>query len=299
MSWSETEPRTVRRLLQRHWRRLVLIAVVVVGLVVGARLLAQANEEANRASEIKAGLVRRGVTGEGERDLAAALRGEGISADAAVGVGAALRATFGGADLSDLEAAGLLAAWEESDTAPHDSASRTLSQIGSGLGATRAGFAAFARTVTNEVAERELPPAVVLAGLSEHAYEYDGACELVEGAACPLDVVVDLVGDRQQADYEQWGHVDCLADGNAAHPGCVTFADCASEYALVLAAQAASDDDWATADALGHEIGSDGWQEWTTAGNEAVNSAREAHETCITERYGEGTGAYKALVLAG
>ena len=139
---------------------------------------------------------------------------------------------------------------------------------------------------------------MILAGLSEHAYEYDGACEYVEGAACPLDVVVDLVSDRQQAEYEKWGHVDCLLDVNAAHPGCVTFADCASEYALALAAQDASNDDWATAEDLGHEVGSDGWEEWTAAGNEAADSTWEAHETCITERYGEGIEDYKALVLA-
>ena len=148
----------------------MLIAVVVIGLVVGARLLTQASDAADRASEIEVGLNRRlgRTAGEEERDLAAALREASISADAAASVVAALRATFGAADLSDLEAAGLLAAWEESDTAPHDSASRTLSQIGNGLGVTREGFADFVRNVTNEVFERQLPPAVILAGLFEH-----------------------------------------------------------------------------------------------------------------------------------
>ena len=298
MRRSAAELRMVRRLLHRHWRRLVLLAIVAVGLAVGARLLTQANEEANEASEIEANLARRGVTDEAERDLAAALRDQEITADAAANVVAALRATFGAADLSDLDAALLLAAWEETDTTPHDSASRTLSQIANGLGVSREAFASFVRTVTNEVSTRQLPPRVTLAGFSEHAYEYNTACELVEGAPCPIDVVITLVSDRQQTEYEQWGHVDCLDAANAAHPGCLTFADCSGEYALALAAQAASNDDWETARALGHEPGSDGWEEWTAAGNEAVLATWDAHEACVTERYGEGVEAYKSLVFA-
>ena len=95
------------------------------------------------------------------------------------------------------------------------------------------------------------------------------------------------------------GHVDCGLYANAAHPGCVTFADCAGEYALALAAQDASNDDWATAEALGHEIGSAGWEEWTAAGNEAALVTWQAHEACVADRYGEDpVDALKALVLA-
>ena len=191
----------VRRLLHRHRWRLVVIAVVVVGLVVGARLLTQASEAADRASEIEASLGRRGVTGAGERDLATALIEQGVSVDAASSVVAALRVDFGGADLADLEAAQLLAAWEEA--AP--GAAGVLGGVGAHqLGVTREGLADFVRTVTGEQRRRQLPPAVILAGLSEHVIEYRSACEYVEGAPCPLDVVLDLVADRQQADYEQW-----------------------------------------------------------------------------------------------
>ena len=104
--------------------------------------------------------------------------------------------------------------------------------------------------------------------------------------------------DRQQADYEQWGHVDCGPYINAAHPGCATFADCANEYAAALAAQDAELDAWETAMALGHERGSAGWEEWTAAVDEAAQSTWATHESCIAERYGEGVDAYKALVLA-
>ena len=286
----------VRRLLHRHRWRLVVIAVVVVGLVVGARLLTQASEAADRASEIEASLGRRGVTGAGERDLATALIEQGVSVDAASSVVAALRVDFGGADLADLEAAQLLAAWEEA--AP--GAAGVLGGVGAHqLGVTREGLADFVRTVTSEQRQRQLPSAVILAGLSEHVIEYRSACEYVEGAPCPLDVVLDLVADRQQADYEQWGHVDCGLYANAAHPGCVAFADCASDYALALAAQDASNDDWATAEALGHEIGSAGWEEWTAAGNEAALVTWQAHEACVADRYGEDpVDALKALVLA-
>ena len=269
---------------------------MVVGLVVGARLLTQFSEAADRASEIETSMGRGGVTGAGARDLATALIEQGVSVDAASRVLAALRADFGGADLGDLEAAQLLAAWEEA--APSAGAARVLGKVGvHQLGVTREGLADFIRTVTSEQSRRQLPPEVILAGLSEHVIDYRAACEYVEGAPCPLDVVLDLVADRQQADYEQWGHIDCGLYANDAHPGCVTFADCAGEYALALAAQDASNDDWATAEALGHEIGSAGWEEWTAAGNEAELVTWEAHEACVADRYGEGVDAFKALVL--
>ena len=180
----------VRRLLHRHRWRLVVIAVVVVGLVVGARLLTQASEAANRASEIETSLARRGVTGAGAQNLATALVEQGVSVDAASSVVAELRADFGGADLADLEAAQMLAAWEEA--APGAGAARVLGKVGAHqLGVTREGLADFVRTVTSEQRRRQLPPAVILAGLSEHVIEYRSACEYVEGAPCPLDAVLD------------------------------------------------------------------------------------------------------------
>ena len=78
----------------------------------------------------------------------------------------------------------------------------------------------------------------------------------------------------------------------------MTFAACADEYALVLAAEDADLDAWETATGLGHEPGSAGWEEWTAATSETALSSWEDHETCIAERYGEGIDAYKALVLA-
>ena len=199
----------VRRLLHRHRWRLVVIAVVVVGLGVdagqrggeqglGERLLTQATEAADRASEIEVSMARGGVTGAGARDLTTALVEQGVSVDAASSVAAALRVDFGGADLADLEAAQMLAAWEEA--APGVGAAVVLGKVGAHqLGVTREGLADFVRTVTSEQRRRQLPPAVVLAGLSEHVIEYRSACEYVEGAPCPLDVVLDLVADRQQA----------------------------------------------------------------------------------------------------
>lgn len=287
-------------LLQRHWRKLAVGALVVIGLVVGARLLTEASEEANRASEIEVGFMRElgRAPVEAEQDLAGALIEQGVSAEVAISVVAALGIRDGGGDLGDLEAAQWLVAWEEVDTAPHDDASRVLVGEADRLGVTREGLADFVRAVTGEQQQRQLPPAVVLAGLSEHTFDYSFACELVENSPCPHDVVIDLVLDRQQADYQQWGHVDCFAKANAAHPGCVTYSDCAGEYAVLLAALDESNADWATAEALGHEIGSDAWNEWTAASGETVDAAEEAHETCIDEHYGEDPiDAVKALVL--
>ena len=135
-------------------------------------------------------------------------------------------------------------------------------------------------------------------GLREHGLEYARGLRTCRTGTVPVDVVVQLALDRQQADYEQWGYTDCRLDVNAAHPGCLTFAECADEYAAVLAAQDAEMDAWETATALGHEPGSAGWEEWTAATSETALSSWEAHETCIAERYGEGIDAYEALVLA-
>lgn len=297
MKPAEPEPRTLRRWLLRRWPKLLAIAVVVIGVVVAARLLTQANEEANRASEVEVALRRSGLdqAAAGERDLAAALIEQGVSAEAAVGVVAALRNHGEGVRIGDSEAAQQLAAWEETETG----ASGALIVEARNLSVTHEGLADFVRAVTAEQQQRQLPPAVVLAGLSEHAIEYAAACELVEGSPCPHDVVLDFVLDRQQVEYERWGHVDCRVKVNAAHPGCVTYADCADEYAVLIAALDALTDDLATAESLGHEIGSDGWEEWTAVSNAAAATAEEAHESCIAERYGEDPiQAMKALVLA-
>ena len=159
------------------------------------------------------------------------------------------------------------------------------------------GLWGFLDLVTQEGIDRQLPPEVLASGLSEHGLEYATSCELVEQRPCPVDVVVHLTLDRQQADYTQWGHVDCRSDNNIAHPGCLTFADCADEHAAALAAEDANFEASETARSLGHEPGSASWDEWTAATNEAALSSWEAHETCVSERYGDGMDAYKALVL--
>ncbi|MCY3925858.1 MAG: hypothetical protein OXG52_10215 [bacterium] len=245
-------------------------------------------------------LLRRtgGSTSEGAYELLEALLSEGISTQSAVNVIAALEATFGSSDLGDLEEALLLAAFEESDEEIDGDASRVLSQIGNGLGVGPEGLGDYLRVVSDEVLERRIPPGVVVAGLSEHGYEYAAACELVEGRPCPIDVVVRLVTARQQGDYDQWSHVDCRLDRNIAHPGCVTFADCAAEYALVIAADDAFLEATQTANDLGHDLGTDGWQNWTAEAADSADQASEAHERCIDERYGvDIIEAYKALVL--
>ena len=299
MKPSEPEPRTLRRWLLRHWPKLLIIAVVVIGGVVGQRLLTQANEDANRASEVERALERRGLDQEAGTPLATALIEQGVSAETAALVVAALSDYDGGGVIGDLEAAQWLATWEETDTEPHDASSHVLIVEARNLGVTRDGLADFLRTVTGEQQQRQLPPAVVLAGLSEHTIDYAYACELVEGSPCSHDVVLDFVLDRQQVEYERWGHVDCRVKANIAHPGCVTYADCADEYAVLIAALDASNEDWATAESLGHEVGSDGWEEWTAASDADAAVAEEAHETCIAERYGEDpVEAMKALVLA-
>ena len=145
-----------------------------------------------------------------------------------------------------------------------------------------------------------MPVEPLIAGLLEHGPEYAYGCEIVEQRPCPVDVPVHLALDRQQADYEQWGHVDCRSDNNNTHPGCLTFADCADEYAAIHAADEASTDEASeTAMSLGHEPGSAGWDEWTAVTNAAVDASWEAHATCVDDRYGNGTDAYKALVLDG
>ena len=110
-------------------------------------------------TEIETSLARRigNRPGAGERDLATALIEQGVSVDAARSVVAELGADSGGVDLAGLEAAQLLAAWEEA--APGAGAARVLGKVGFyQLGVTREGLADFVRTVTSEQRRRQLPP---------------------------------------------------------------------------------------------------------------------------------------------
>ena len=204
-----------------------------------------------------------------------------VSVDSAVKAVAALVATFGTSGPALRETALVLAALEDEGAEPHASASEVLTKLGRGHDLDQAGLRDLVEAVLEESVERSLPTAVVVAGVAEHSWESHLACEFVNAAPCPIDEVVRLAATRQASEYEQWGHVDCLAHTNDTHPACVTFADCADTYARVYAAQGA--------------LGS---QEWTAARDEAVESALDAQDACIRERYGPTVEeAYKALVV--
>ena len=282
---------------RRRWLIPVLVVLAVLAVLAALRLT-QSISDADTAEQVEADLRRHtgGGAGEDAYDLAQTLIAEGVPHEEAVDVAAAL-SYLGGDVLDDLRTARLLAVFEQN--APTDAIpSRDLVRVAEQLEVASDGLWSFLNLVVQESFERETPADVMVEGLREHGLEYATGCELVEQAPCPVDVVVQLALDRQQADYEQWGYTDCRLDANAAHPGCLTFAACADEYAVVLAAQDADLDAWETARALGHEPGSAGWEEWTAATNETAQSSWAAHETCIAERYGEGIDAYKALVLA-
>ena len=53
-----------------------------------------------------------------------------------------------------------------------------------------------------------------------------------------------------------------------------------------------------TTSGLGHERGAAGWDTSTPETGDAFDLAAEAHKTCVTERYGEGPDAHKALIIA-
>ena len=279
----------------RRWLVVLVVVVVVVGVVVAVRLLTDSNASRNEAEQLTADLARRtgGRAGEDAHELAQALIEEGVPMSDAVNIVA-----LGDDVLADPRTAWVLARFEQN--APADAfPSRDLVMAARDLEVGGDRLWAFLDLVTQEGIDRQLPPEVLASGLREHGLEYATSCELVEQRPCPVDVAVLLTLDRQQADYEQWGHVDCRSDNNIAHPGCLTFADCADEYAAALAAQDADFGASETARSLGHEPGSASWDEWTAATNEAALSSREAHDTCVSERYGDGLDAYKALVLEG
>ena len=270
--------------------------LLVVGIVVALRLVAGVSEDINAAEEVERDLRLRtgGTAGEDAYELARLLIAEGTPREEAVNVAGTL--SYLGADaLKDMRTARLLAQFEQSASAK--GASRDLVKAAQQMEVDRDGLWSFLNLVAQEGTERQMPVEQWGAALREHEPEYAEGCAIVERSPCPVEVVVGLVLDRQQADYRQWGHVDCRRSMNTAHPGCVTFADCADEFGWALAASVTNLDARETATALGHEPGSAGFEEWTALTGEAARSASEAHEACISERYGEGNDAYRALVL--
>lgn len=240
---------------------MLLLLLLVAGLVVSGRLLMQFNESRATDEQVERDLRLRtgGKAGEDAYELARLLIAEGVPLGEAVDVAATLSFLGSGA-LADLETARLLARFEQ-DASADARPSSDLVGVAEQLEVGGDGLRSFVNQVSREATERQMPVEPLMAGLQEHGLEYAVGCELAEQQPCPVDMTVQLALDRQQADYEQWGHVDCRAADNIAHPACLTFPDCAAEYALWLA---------------GHD---------------------EVHETCIANRYGEGIDAYKALVL--
>ena len=280
----------------RRYGRLLLSVLVVLAVLAAVRLAdwAQRNEDAQQL-ERDHRLHTGSEAGEDASNLAQALMGEGVPHKEAVDSAATL-SYLGGDVLEDLPAALLLAVIEQNASTTDANPSRDIVRVAEQLKVDREGLWSFLNLVIQESIERQMPTDVTVEGLHEHGVEYAFGCELVEREPCPVDVVVELVLDRQQAEYEQFGRIDCRLRTNAAHPGCLTFADCAAEYAAVLEAQDTDLDAWETARVLGYEFGSAGWMELTAVTYETFESSWEAHETCITERY--GIDAYKALVLA-
>ena len=260
---------------RRDWTVVLSVLLAAAIIVVGIRLDSPRHEDTRPSRTVTSDLLRRtkGTAGEGAYDLARTLLlNESVSMEEVVDVVASL--SYLGDDVLD----GL------------ESVAEQLEVVDDGLWV-------FLKLVVQESDERQMPLDATVAGLSEHGIAYATGCEQVEQTRCPFGVVVQLALERQQADYERWGLVDCRLDTNAAHPGCVTFANCADEYASMLAAQDDAHDARQIATALGHEPDSGGWEEWTAAVNATAQTSREAHEVCIAENYGEGIDAYKTLVL--
>ena len=279
-----------------RWLLSALVVLAVLAALRGADWL-QSNEDAQpleRDLRVHTG----SEAGEDAFNLAQTLMGEGVPHEEAVDVAATL-SYVGGDVLEDLPTARLLAVIEQNASTTGANPSRDIVRVAEQLEVDSEGLWSFLNLVIQESIERQMPADVTVDGLHEHGFEYAFGCEVLEREPCPVDVVVELVLDRQKAEYEQFGRIDCRLRTNAAHPGCLTFAECAAEYAAVLESQDAELDAWETARALGHEPGSAGWEEWTAATYETFESNWEAHETCITERYGiDANDAYKALVLA-
>ena len=192
----------------------------------------------------------------------------------------------------------MLAALEAAAIPVHDYPSRIVDRTARWFDVGQDGLGDFLHTVDAEAYERSMPTHEVLVGVAEHGLRLALGCALVEEAPCPAEMVVALAAARQQADYQRWGSVDCRLDANVAHPGCWTFADCAVEYAATIAAEDSNFDVWETTSGLGHERGAAGWDTSTPETGDAFDLAAEAHKTCVTERYGEGPDAHKALIIA-
>ena len=280
----------------RRYGRWLISALVVLAALAALRAgdWLQSNEDAEQL-ERDLRIHTESEAGEDAFNLAQRLMEEGVPYEEAVDVAATL-SYLGGYVLEDLPTARLLAVIEQNASTTEANPSRDIVRVAEQLEVDSDGLWSFLNLVIEESIERQMPADVAVEGLHEHGVEYAVGCELVKREPCPVDVVVELVLDRQQAEYEQFGRIDCRLRTNAAHPGCLTFAECAAEYAAVLEAQDTDLDALETAEALGHEPGSAGWEEWTAATYETFESSWEAHETCITERY--GIDAYKALVLA-
>ena len=211
----------------------VLVVLAVLAVLVALRLAQSIEDTQQLERDLR--LHTGGDAGEDVYNLAQTLMTEGVPHEEAVDVAATL-SYLGGDVFDDLRAARLLALFEQN--APTDARpSRDLVRVAEQLEVDSDGLWSFLNLVVQESYERETPADVMVEGLREHGLEYATGCELVEQAPCPVDVVVQLALDRQQADYEQWGYTDCRLGANAAHPGCVTFAACADEYAVVLAAR--------------------------------------------------------------
>ena len=281
--------------VRRYGRWLISALVVLAALAaLQAADWLQSNEDAQQL-ERDLRIHTGSEAGEEAFNLAQRLMEEGVPYEEAVDVAATL-SYLGGYVLEDLPTARLLAVIEQNASTTEANPSRDIVRVAEQLEVDSEGLWSFLNLVIQESIERQMPADVTVEGLHEHGVEYAFGCELVEREPCPVGVVVELVLDRQQAEYEQFGRIDCRLRTNATHPGCLTFAECAAEYAAVLEAQDTDLDAWETARTLGHEPGSAGWEEWTAATYETFESSWEAHETCITERY--GIDAYKALVLA-
>ena len=275
------------------------VVLVVVGAVAALRLLTHMEQTVHTRQEIERDLRIRtgGGAGEDDYDVVQALMAEGVGREAAVDAAATLSYIDASA-LDGLGTARLLARFEQGAPAAARP-SRDLVRVAEQLGVDGGGLWSFLDFAARESTQRRMPVEPLVAGLSEHGFEYAEGCEIVEQAPCPADAVVRLALDRQQSDYEQWGHVDCNLGRNDAHPGCLTFVDCADEYALALVAQDADLDAFKMAMALGHEPGSPDWHAWTDTAHDTARSSWQAHADCVAARYGEGMEAYKALVTAG
>lgn len=270
----------------------VLLAALMVVALVGVHRL----EERDEAQQLERDHIHTGGRlGEDSLKLTRTLIAEGFAEVDAVDVAATL--SHVGSDLlEDLITARLLAEFEQA--APPDARPSTdLVMVAEQLEVGGDGLRGFISLVFQKSVDRDVPLHVTAAGLREHGFEYSVGCELVGQVPCSVDMVVELTLDRQHSDYETWGYTNCRLDTNVAHPGCLTFPDCAEAYALVQTAHHDELRAWETARALGHEPGSAGWEKWTAHAGEAAQSSWEAHGTCVAERYGQGEEAYKALVL--